>query len=189
MNGNTITVVGNLTKDPTIKYLSTGKAVAEFSIACNHGWWDREAQVWVDGDTSYFKVECWETMAENVVESLRRGDPVIVIGRLSRRTYVHEEVTKESWEIKADTIGADLRKRAASLRRVLRQSLPNGSAAHPAEPGAVDDGDRRANEEGDQSERSGDGDDRAMQDSRSDRDEADDEGLSRSATPNLVAVG
>jgi len=124
MKGNTITVVGNLTRDPVLKYLTTGRAVTEFTIACNSGSWDRETQAWVDGEASFFKVECWQAMAENVAEGLRKGDPVIVVGRLNRRTYLQGEVTRESWEIKADTIGPDMRKRSVTLRRVLRQSQP-----------------------------------------------------------------
>lgn len=127
MNGNTITVVGNLTKDPILKYLPTGKAVINFSVACNHGWRDKETQSWVEGEASFFKVECWDTMAENISESLRKGDPVIVVGRFQCRTYEVEGVTKESWEIRAETVGPDLRKRAASLRRVLR----NNQSAEP----------------------------------------------------------
>lgn len=121
MNGNTITVVGNLTKDPTLTYLTTGRAVTNFTVACNHGWYDKANETWMDGEASFFKVECWQTMAENIAESLRKGDPVIVIGRLNRRTYEQAGLTRESWEIKADAVGPDLRKRAASLRRVLRQ--------------------------------------------------------------------
>jgi single-strand DNA-binding protein len=124
MNGNTITVVGNLTKDPTVKYLPTGKAVTNFSLACNHGRYDKATQTWVDGEASFFKVECWEAMAENVAESLRKGDPLIVVGRLERRTYEQDGQTRESWEIKADAVGPDLRRRAASVRRVLRQNQP-----------------------------------------------------------------
>ncbi len=122
MNGNTITIVGNLTKDPILKYLPTGKAVTNLSVACNHGWRDKETQAWVEGETSFFKVECWEPMAENIAESLRKGDPVIVVGRMSCRKYEQEGQTRESWEIRAETVGPDLRRRSASLRRVQRQS-------------------------------------------------------------------
>jgi len=122
MNGNTITVVGNLTKDPILKYLPTGKAVINFTVACNHRWRDQETQAWVDGEAAFFKIECWEMLAENISESLRKGDPVIVVGRMICRTYEQEGKTRESWELKAETVGPDLRRRAASLRRVLRTS-------------------------------------------------------------------
>lgn len=139
MNGNTITVVGNMTKDPTLKYLPTGKAVINFSVACNQRWYDKTAQAWVDGETSFFKVECWESMAENISESLRKGDPVIVVGRLERRTYEQDGQSREAWEIKADAVGPDLRKRAASLRRVLRQSQPTDGQPPRENPGAIPD--------------------------------------------------
>ncbi len=120
MYGNRITVVGNLTKDPILKYLPTGKAVINFTVACNHGRYDRETQSWVEGEAAFFKIECWEALAENVSDTLRKGDPVIVVGRMICQTYEQDGKTRESWELKAETVGPDLRKRAASLRRVLR---------------------------------------------------------------------
>jgi single-strand DNA-binding protein len=147
MNGNTITIVGNLTKDPILKYLPTGKAVTNLSVACNHGWRDKETQAWVEGETSFFKVECWEPMAENIAESLRKGDPVIVVGRMSCRKYEQEGQTRESWEIRAETVGPDMRKRAASLRRVLRHSQTSEGQETPdvaeaTEPDEKQDGER-----------------------------------------------
>jgi single-strand DNA-binding protein len=127
MNGNTITVFGNLTKDPVLKYLPTGKAVLNFTVACNYGWRDKESQTWVEGEASFFKVECWDALAENIAESFRKGDPLIVVGRMNCRKYEQEGQTKESWEIRADTVGPDMRKRSASLRRVLR----NNQATEP----------------------------------------------------------
>lgn len=124
MNGNRITVVGNLTKDPILKYLPTGKAVINFTVACNHGRYDRETQSWVESEAAFFRIECWEVLAENIAETLRKGDPVIVVGRMICRTYEQDGKTRESWELKAETVGPDLRKRAASLRRVLRSSHP-----------------------------------------------------------------
>jgi len=147
MNGNTITIVGNLTKDPILKYLPTGKAVTNLSVACNHGWRDKETQAWVEGETSFFKVECWEPRAENIAESLRKGDPVIVVGRMSCRKYEQEGQTRESWEIRAETVGPDMRKRAASLRRVLRHSQTSEGQETPdvaeaTEPDEKQDGER-----------------------------------------------
>ncbi len=122
MNGNMITVFGNLTKDPVLKYLPTGKAVINFAVACNHGWRDKESQTWVEGEASFFKVECWDALAENIADSFRKGDPLIVVGRMSCRKYEQEGLTRESWEIRAETVGPDMRKRSASLRRVLRNN-------------------------------------------------------------------
>lgn len=139
MYGNKITVTGNLTADPVLKYLPTGKAVINFTVACNHSHYDRETQAWVDSDATFFKIECWDTLAENISESLRRGDPVVVVGRMHSRTFQQEGKTRESWEIKADTVAADLRKRAASLRRVVRSSLRTDADSGP-EGGAPDHG-------------------------------------------------
>lgn len=131
MNGNRITVVGNLTKDPTLKYLSTGKAVVNFTVACNYGRYDRETQAWVDSGAAFFKVECWEVLAENIADTLRKGDPVIVVGRMTCRTYEQDGKQREAWELKAETVGPDLRRRAASLRRVQRSSQATESPAGP----------------------------------------------------------
>jgi len=127
MYGNKITVVGNLTKDPELKYLPTGKAVINFTVACNHGWRDRETQSWVHGESVYFKIEGWDTLDENISETLRKGDPVIVVGRMTCRTYEQEGKAREAWEVKADTVAPDLRRRAASLRRIVR----SGPLAEP----------------------------------------------------------
>lgn len=131
MNGNRITVIGNLTKDPILKYLSTGKAVINFTVACNHGHYDRETQSWVDSESAFFKIECWEVLAENVADTLRKGDPVIVVGRMTCRTYELDGKQREAWELKAETVGPDLRKRTASLRRVLRSSQATESQPSP----------------------------------------------------------
>lgn len=128
MNSNTITIAGNLVKDPVLKYLPSGKAVINFAVACNRRWQDKSSQEWVEGETTYFKVECWDVLAENISDSLRKGDPVIVVGRMTYRTYEQDGKTREAWELKADTVGPDLRRRAASLRRVLRSSQ---TAEHP----------------------------------------------------------
>jgi len=137
MNGNVITVLGNLTKDPMLKYLPTGKAVLNFAVACNHGWRDKETQAWVEGETSFFKVECWDALAENISESFRKGDPLIVVGRMSCRKYEQEGQTRESWEIRADTVGPDMRRRSASLRRVLRDG-PHSDPGQTSEPSGLD---------------------------------------------------
>ncbi|MGI8723296.1 MAG: single-stranded DNA-binding protein [Geodermatophilaceae bacterium] len=141
MNGNTITVLGNLTKDPVLKYVPTGKAVINFTIACNHGWRDKESQTWIEGEASFFKVECWDALAENIAESFRKGDPLIVVGRMICRTYEQEGQTRESWEIRADTVGPDMRKRSASLRRVLRNNHVTDPAPDSDGPRSVSDSD------------------------------------------------
>lgn len=145
MNSNTITVVGNLTKDPILKITPKGKSVSEFTVACNHGWWDKPTQSWVDGESTFFKIECWDALAQNIADSLRKGDPVIVVGRMERRTYQLEGQNREAWELKADTVGPDLRKRSASLRRVLRDSQMDpassrdGRAADESEDPDIED--------------------------------------------------
>ena len=82
-NGNTVTMVGNVTRDPELRFTPSGQATASFGLAVNRRWQNRQTQEWEE-QTSFLDVVCWREMAENVSESLGRGSRVIVTGR--RRT-------------------------------------------------------------------------------------------------------
>jgi single-strand DNA-binding protein len=84
MPDNTVTVVGNVTRDPELRFTPSGQAVASFGLAVNRRWQNRSNQEWEE-QTSFFDVKCWAQMAENVSESLARGSRVIVSGRLEQR--------------------------------------------------------------------------------------------------------
>ncbi len=83
-NGNNITLVGNITRDPELRFTPTGQATATFGVAVNRRWQNRQTQEWEEA-TSFFDVVCWREMAENASESLARGSRVIVTGRLEQR--------------------------------------------------------------------------------------------------------
>ena len=83
--GNTVTLVGNITRDPELRFTPSGSAVANFGIAVNRRWQNKQTQEWEE-QTSFFDVTCWREMAENVTESLERGARVIVTGRLDQRS-------------------------------------------------------------------------------------------------------
>jgi single-strand DNA-binding protein len=131
---NQIVIVGNLTDDPELRYTPNGAAVAKFRVAVNRRFKD-EAGNWKDGDTSYFTVNAWRSLAENVAESLTRGTRVVVAGRLQMRSWETQDGEKRSVvEIEADEVGPSLRWATAKVERQGRPSSGDWSA--PAQVGA-----------------------------------------------------
>jgi len=119
--GNSTTVTGNLTRDPEIRYLGDGQAMAVLGLAVNRRWADRESGEWQEA-TSFFDVVCWRDLAENVALSLSRGTRVIVSGRLEQRTWENEEGERRAKvEIVADEVGPSLRFATADVQRADRR--------------------------------------------------------------------
>jgi single-strand DNA-binding protein len=119
-NDNQVSIVGNLTDDPELRYTPNGAAVCKFRVAVNRRYKDESGQ-WKDGDTSYFSVNAWRTLAENVAESLTRGTRVVVSGRLQQRSWETQEGDKRTViEIEADEIGPSLRWATAKVERQSR---------------------------------------------------------------------
>lgn len=115
---NAVTVVGNLTDDPELKYTPNGAAVANFSIAVSRRVKNEQTQQWEDADTSFFRISCWRTMAENAAESLTRGTRVVVVGRLKQRSWETPEGDRRSVvEIEADEIAPSLKWATARLEK------------------------------------------------------------------------
>jgi single-strand DNA-binding protein len=119
-NDNQVNIVGNLTDDPELRYTPNGAAVCKFRVAVNRRYKDESGQ-WKDGETSYFSVNAWRTLAENVAESLTRGTRVVVTGRLQQRSWETQEGDKRTViEIEADEIGPSLRWSTAKVERQSR---------------------------------------------------------------------
>jgi len=117
---NQLTIVGNLTDDPELRYTPNGAAVCKFRVAVNRRYKDETGQ-WKDGDTSYFSVNAWRSLAENVAESLTRGTRVVVSGRLQQRSWETQEGDKRTViEIEADEIAPSLRWATAKVERQSR---------------------------------------------------------------------
>jgi len=117
---NQVVIVGNLTDDPELRYTPNGAAVANFSVAVNKRYKDESGQ-WVDGETSFFRVNCWRTMAENAAESLTRGTRVVVAGRLRQRSWESQDGDKRTAiEIEADEIGPSLKWATAKVEKTSR---------------------------------------------------------------------
>jgi single-strand DNA-binding protein len=120
MTITTTTIVGNLTRDPEIRYTRDGQATTSLSVAVNRRWQDRTTKEWEES-TSFFDVVCWGDLAENVALSLTKGARVVVAGRLEQRSWESDEGEKRSKvEIVADEIGASLRFATVDIHKVQR---------------------------------------------------------------------
>jgi single-strand DNA-binding protein len=119
MAGDTsITVVGNLTADPELRFTPSGAAVANFTIASTPRTFDRQANEWRDGEAMFLNCSVWRQIAENVAESLSKGMRVIVQGRLRSRSYETREGERRTvFEIEVDEIGPALRYATAKVTR------------------------------------------------------------------------
>ena len=121
MSGNTITIIGNVTKDPELRFTASGQATASFGIAVNRRWQNRQTNDWEE-QVSFFNVVTWREMAENVAESLHKGSRVIVTGRLEQRSWETPDGDKRSVvDIVADEIGPSLRWATAQVVRNERR--------------------------------------------------------------------
>ncbi len=122
MAGDTvITVVGNLTADPELRFTPSGAAVANFTIASTPRSFDRQSNEWKDGDTLFLRCSIWRDAAENVAESLTKGTRVIAQGRLVQRSYETREGEKRTVvELQVDEVGPSLRYASAKLTRTQR---------------------------------------------------------------------
>lgn len=109
-NETTITVVGNLTSDPELRYTQNGLAVANFTIAATPSTFDRTTNQWKDGDPLFLRASVWKEHAEHVAGSLSKGSRVVATGRLKQRSYETKEGEKRtSLELEIDEIGNSLR--------------------------------------------------------------------------------
>ncbi len=116
-----LTIVGNLTADPELRFTPSGQAVANFTVASTSRFLDKQTNEWKDGDTVFIRCSVWRQYAENVAESLTKGTRVIVTGRLKVRQYETREGTKgTSVECDVDEVGPALKNATAKVNRVAR---------------------------------------------------------------------
>lgn len=130
MAGETvITVVGNLTSDPELRYTQNGLAVANFTIASTPRTLDRGSNEWKDGEALFLRASVWREYAEQVAGSLTKGSRVIAVGRLKQRSYETKEGEKRtSMELEIDEIGPSLRYATAQVTRTSREGGVGGGA-------------------------------------------------------------
>jgi len=122
MAGETvITIIGNLTNDPELRFTPSGAAVANFTVASTPRTFDRNSNEWKDGETLFMRCSVWREAAENVAESLTRGARVIVSGRLRSRTYDTKEGEKRTVvELEVDEVGPSLRYATTKVSKTSR---------------------------------------------------------------------
>jgi single-strand DNA-binding protein len=123
----TITVVGNLTDDPELRFTPSGAAVAKFRVASTPRTMDRQSGEWKDGEPLFLQCNVWRDAAEHVAESLQRGARVIVQGRLRQRSYETREGEKRTvYELEVDEIGPSLRYATAKVQKMSRSGGSGG---------------------------------------------------------------
>ncbi len=139
MAGETIiTVVGNLTADPELRYTQSGLAVANFTIASTPRSFDRASNEWKDGEALFLRASCWREFAEHVAGSLTKGTRVIASGRLKQRSYETKEGEKRTTiELEVDEIGPSLRYANATVTRAPGGSGGGGRGGAVEEPWAA----------------------------------------------------
>jgi single-strand DNA-binding protein len=117
---NSVVLVGNITRDPELRFTNTGQPTASFGLAVNRRWQNRQTQEWEEA-TSFFDVVTWRDLAENVALSMTKGMRVVVTGRLEQRSWETEEGDRRfKVEIVADEVGASLRFATVDVHRVER---------------------------------------------------------------------
>ena len=134
MSGETvITIVGNLTADPELRWTQSGSPVASFTIASTPRSFDRQSGEWKDGETLFMRCTAWREMAENIAETLRKGARAMVRGRLVQRSFETREGDRRTVvELQADEVGASLRHARAQITRTGGQGQQGQPAAGSA---------------------------------------------------------
>jgi single-strand DNA-binding protein len=132
MADNSVTIVGNVTDDPELRFTPNGAAVANFTVAVNRRFKGQSGQ-WEDKLDGFFRCSCWRDMAENAAESLSKGTRVVVVGRLSQRSWEDGEGNRRSAvEVQVDEVAPSLKWATAQVQKSKRSS---GGGSAPAEGG------------------------------------------------------
>jgi len=131
----TITLVGNLTRDPELRFTPAGAAVADFTVASTARTFDRQTSEWKDGDTLFIRCSAWRALAENVAGSLTKGTRVIVTGALKVREYERQDGGRgTSVEMTVDEVGPSLRNATVQVQRVQRSGGGGGGGFGGGQP-------------------------------------------------------
>jgi single-strand DNA-binding protein len=124
---NSVTLIGNITRDPELRYTPTGQATATFGLAVSRKWQNKQTQAWEEV-TSFFDIVTWREMAENVAACLPKGSRVIVTGRLEQRSWETQQGDKRSKiEVVADEVAPSMRWATAEIHKNQRSDGSNSS--------------------------------------------------------------
>jgi single-strand DNA-binding protein len=137
-----VTIVGNVVDNPRMRRTERGADVASFRLGSTARRLDRDSGQWVDGNKLFVSVSCWRQLAVNAMDSLRRGDPVVVSGRLSTREYEKDGQKRSSFELEASALGHDLSRGTTVFSRTRSEPMPvfevvgppGGEETEPAGP-------------------------------------------------------
>ncbi len=142
MAGETvITVIGNLTNDPELRFTPSGAAVASFTVASTPRMMDKATNEWKDGDALFLRCSVWRQAAENVAESLQRGARVVVTGRLKQRSFETKEGEKRTVvELDVDEVGPSLKYATAKVTKASRGGGGNGYSSGSGAPQSASSG-------------------------------------------------
>lgn len=134
----TITLVGNLTDDPDLRFTPSGAAVANFTVASTPRFFDKQTNEWKDSEALFLRCSIWRQAAENVAETLQRGARVIVTGRLKQRSYETREGEKRTtFEVEVEEIGPSLKYATAKVTKTSRSGGSSGGSSGGNDPWAT----------------------------------------------------
>ena len=134
----TITLVGNLTDDPDLRFTPSGAAVANFTVASTPRFFDKQTNEWKDSEALFLRCSIWRQAAENVAETLQRGARVIVTGRLKQRSYETREGEKRTtFEVEVEEVGPSLKYATAKVTKTTRSGGGGAQAASGNDPWAT----------------------------------------------------
>lgn len=126
MTENSVTLIGNVTRDPEVRYTPNGAAVAEFGLAVNRRWQNRQTQEWEE-QVSFFDCKVWQDQAEHVADSIKKGHRVIVSGRLEQRSWETDNGEKRSKiEVVCDEVAPSLKWATAAITRIQKDGQGGG---------------------------------------------------------------
>lgn len=132
-NETTLTIVGNITADPELRFTPSGAPVANFTVASTPRSFDKTKQEWVDGDALFMRCSIWREAAENVAESLIRGSRVIVTGRLKQRSFEKDGQTRTVVELEVDEVGPSLKYATAKVNKHVKGGGAPRQTSAPAD--------------------------------------------------------
>jgi single-strand DNA-binding protein len=133
MTDTFVTLMGNVTNDPTLRVTSGGQKVTSFGMACTERRLDQTTGVWRDGETMFARVSCWRAMAENVADSISKGQPVVVHGRLRLRSWDDAKGDRHTeLDVNAKAVGHDLTRGVAAFRKATGAGRDSENDVRPA---------------------------------------------------------
>lgn len=136
---NTLTLVGNLTADPELRYITSGAAVVNFTVAHTPRVYNKASNEWTDGEALFLRCTLWRDAAENVANTLHRGDRVIVTGKVKQRSYEKDGDKRTSYELEVEEVGPSLRYATAAVTKVGKGGAPKAAPSQGWSADAIAD--------------------------------------------------